>query len=108
MIFGVYLDEVPTINAHKYQGSPETFLFTLEPKVEQYPALGTNDFYYLCASKYLTIGANGDGPAIRLDELLKKGRSYSCETFDNPSFSGRTEGPDKERYDIEDIELHLL
>lgn len=36
----------------------------------------------------MAIGAGGDGPAIRLDELLKTGRSYKSATFENKVLSG--------------------
>ena len=37
-----------------------------------------------CDDKTLTIGSGGDGPAIRLDQDLFKGRTAECETFGSP------------------------
>jgi hypothetical protein len=54
------------------------------------------------------MGAGGDGPALRIDEFLKIGKSYNCETFGSPSFTGRTEDADCESFEIADVELHLF
>jgi len=32
---------------------------------------------------YLAIGSGDKGPALRIDETLKVGRSYQSETFQN-------------------------
>jgi len=37
----------------------------------------------ICNSRYLSIGAGGDGPAIRIDDDLLNGHSYRSKTYEN-------------------------
>jgi len=64
-----------------YSGTHESFVFSVisESRVEQYQSEDEENRYYLnCDYKSLSIGNGGDGPAIRLDEELHKGRSNAC------------------------------
>ena len=58
----------------------------------------------------MTVGSAGDkgqGPAIRLDERLEKGKSYQSETFMNSLLTEKT-GFKGEEFEVDDIELFLL
>ena len=69
----------------KFQGSSESFVFKVQPgDFEYFPATSLNKYYMYCEYKSLTIGSEGDGPAIRLDEKLTNGRTCASETFGNP------------------------
>ena len=62
----------------------------------------------LCEPTYLTIGANGQGPAIRFDEKLETGRSYSSETFQNDILTLETEGAFKDTFKIDELEVYII
>lgn len=84
-IFGVFLDTVPEKQENKFIGSYESYVFQLAPTVEKFPAENNN--VALFEQDYFAIGAGGDGPAIRLDTMLKTGRSYASDTFMNHSLT---------------------
>jgi len=79
-VFGALVDSIPVCSS-KFQSSGESFVFTLHPEVNKYPFTGKNNYVSLFAMDYFTIGTGNDGPALRVDELLKIGRSYASETF---------------------------
>ena len=57
----------------------------------------------------MTVGAQGDGPSIRIDETLKHGKSYKSKTFNNEVLTYKPEGEFKrEEFDIENIEVYIL
>mmetsp|Transcript_44325 Transcript_44325/g.60123 ORF Transcript_44325/g.60123 Transcript_44325/m.60123 type:complete len:80 (+) Transcript_44325:1376-1615(+) len=66
--FGCFLDTVPIRAGNQFLGSTETMVFTIEPETKPYYFTEKNMRFMLCDVEYLTVGANGEGPAIRLDE----------------------------------------
>jgi len=83
-IFGCLIDEMPLSNSRNtFQGSFESFVFSLEPEVASYKSTGNNEYHMLADLNYLAIGMGGDGPALRVDETLSTGWSYKCVTYDN-------------------------
>lgn len=81
-IFGALIDTMP-ICSSKFQGSGDSFVFTLHPEVNKYPFSSKNNQIALFAMDYFLIGMGDKGPALRVDEQLKIGRSYKSETFQN-------------------------
>eukprot|EP00351_Strombidinopsis_sp_SopsisLIS2011_P004402 CAMPEP_0116870406 /NCGR_PEP_ID=MMETSP0463-20121206/291_1 /TAXON_ID=181622 /ORGANISM="Strombidinopsis sp, Strain SopsisLIS2011" /LENGTH=56 /DNA_ID=CAMNT_0004506865 /DNA_START=1069 /DNA_END=1239 /DNA_ORIENTATION=- len=53
---------------NKFIGGTETFVFSVQPRAEAYYFTEANMRFALCDLKYMTVGANGEGPAIRIDE----------------------------------------
>ena len=84
-IFGVFLDTVPEKHENKFIGGYESFVFQLEPCVDKFTA--EDNFVAMFEQDYFAIGAGGDGPAIRLDTMLKIGRTYESKTFQNNSLT---------------------
>ena len=56
----------------------------------------------------MTVGANGEGPALRLDDKLQTGRSYHSETFDNDLLTQETEGAFKDTFTVQDLEVFII
>mmetsp|Transcript_17981 Transcript_17981/g.12914 ORF Transcript_17981/g.12914 Transcript_17981/m.12914 type:complete len:120 (-) Transcript_17981:128-487(-) len=67
-IFGCFMDTVPIMAGNKFIGGTETFVFSVQPRAEAYYFTEANMRFALCDLKYMTVGANGEGPAIRIDE----------------------------------------
>lgn len=61
----------------------------------------------MCRFDYLTVGMEGEGPAIRLDELLKFGKTYRSETYDNDVLTYR-DGYLRYEFEILDMEAYIL
>jgi hypothetical protein len=57
----------------RYIGSAETFVFSVKPSLHAYRDKGVNSRYLLSEMQYFSIGGEGDGPAIRVNETLDKG-----------------------------------
>ncbi len=49
--------------------------------MNKYPFANKNNNVALFAVDYFAIGMENKGPALRVDEQLKVGRSYASETF---------------------------
>ena len=82
-VFGAYLDVMPQFKQDKFQGTPASFVFSLSPSVQKYTCVGEKGRVGLFEKDYLCVGFDGKGPAIRVDDLLKTGRTYESETFRN-------------------------
>ena len=82
-VFGAYLDVMPQFKQDKFQGTPASFVFSLSPSVQKYTCVGEKARVGLFDKDYLCVGFDGKGPAIRVDDLLKTGRTYESETFRN-------------------------
>eukprot|EP00188_Purpureofilum_apyrenoidigerum_P004228 Plantae.Rhodophyta-Purpureofilum_apyrenoidigerum.ctg4669.p1 GENE.Plantae.Rhodophyta-Purpureofilum_apyrenoidigerum.ctg4669~~Plantae.Rhodophyta-Purpureofilum_apyrenoidigerum.ctg4669.p1 ORF type:complete len:264 (-),score=34.90 Plantae.Rhodophyta-Purpureofilum_apyrenoidigerum.ctg4669:316-1107(-) len=68
-------------------GTGECFVFSLAPKIVSYKWTQKNRSYQIRGSNYIAVGSGSTGHAIYLDDELRIGKSYPCETFDNPSLS---------------------
>jgi len=116
-VFGAYLPRAPHIS-HTYYGDESCFVFSLNPKEMQYPAIhptdslllsaspsvdtphsdsskattqsqgGGNDYYMNGYHDRFLIGGGGSGPAIQLASDLQSGTSYASATFGNPALPG--------------------
>ncbi|KAI3826669.1 hypothetical protein L1987_00721 [Smallanthus sonchifolius] len=67
----------------KYQGTYETFVFTMlygAPRL--FRPTGANRYFYMCLNDLLALGGGGDF-ALRLDGDLLTGTSGRCDTFGN-------------------------
>lgn len=70
-ICGCLIDEMPvSTSQNKFQGSFESFVFSLDPEVKSFKSTGNNDYQMLADLNYIAIGMGGDGPALRVDETL--------------------------------------
>ena len=82
-IFGAFVDAIPSQNSNKFVGTTDAFVFTLHPSVNKYPATNLNQQIVLFADNYFAVGFGDEGPALRVDDKLKQGRTYKSETFGN-------------------------
>jgi len=75
-VFGAFIDDVfcPKAKPGRYIGSSESFVFTIKPKPHAYFDKGVNERHLLGEYEYFTIGGEGDGPAIRVNETLDRGQ----------------------------------
>eukprot|EP00039_Didymoeca_costata_P003999 m.70898 g.70898 ORF g.70898 m.70898 type:complete len:897 (+) comp12183_c0_seq1:401-3091(+) len=81
----------------RFFGSPETFLISLRPEFNHYRWVGLDTtreikdpppYFMLAQKNSLAIGGGGgEGYAIQLDDELRYGSSYPCDTFDNPKLT---------------------
>ena len=76
--------------------------------MQGYITTGKNDYHMLCQPDYLNIGAQGDGPALNLDDTLKNCYSYKSLTFNNEILTGRTTGRYVNKFQIQDLELFVV
>ena len=56
----------------------------------------------------MSIGAQGDGPAIQLDERFKDCASYKSLTFNNEILTGRTEGRFINDFEVQELEVYII
>jgi len=57
----------------------------------------------------MTVGANNEGPALRLDDKLETGRSYLSQTFGNDKYlTLETQGAFKDTFKIEEVEVFII
>ena len=86
--FGAFITAFPCYNPRViFKGTHESFVFSIEDdeSVDIFQTIEPNNDYYLsCDYKSFSVGAGGDGPAIRLDNELHKGWTNACETFGSP------------------------
>ncbi|PRP83876.1 hypothetical protein PROFUN_08907 [Planoprotostelium fungivorum] len=71
----------------KFQGTGETFLFSMSPKMRRYPWTKENNLFFM-ASNAIMIGGGGSGCSIYLDDELLHGSCNRSATFDNASLTG--------------------
>ena len=82
-VFGCYCSEPWTKRlSNIFFGTGETFLFSLEPKPMKYQWSEKAALFISASNEYLLIGS-GNGSGIMLDDLLTKGRTERCDTFNN-------------------------
>ena len=84
-IFGAFCTETWKVHT-RYEGTGESFVFTLAPNGMKYAWSGENDYFMLGAADSLCIGG-GSAHAIRLEEDLLQGSSGECETYGSPRLS---------------------
>jgi len=84
--FGAFVAEAFRISEKSY-GNGETFVFSLNKALQVWKWTCKNNFFVLCSDKALCVGIDDGKFAIYLDENLNRGRSQSCETFDNEPLS---------------------
>ena len=92
-IFGAYLDVIPAPVENKFVGSADSFVFTLSPQLNKFSAADNVQIHKVCLFEpnYFCVGFDGDGPAIRVDDQFKQGRSYKSATFNNEPLTQSTE-----------------
>eukprot|EP01080_Neovahlkampfia_damariscottae_P003554 gene3554-6289_t len=82
-IFGAFANE-PFEILSSYQGSADTFLFTLKPEQKCYKWTKKNDYYMIGKEDCLMFGGGIDGKTgLYIDDELLMGNSEKCQTFDN-------------------------
>ena len=82
-VFGSFCNEsFAGRRSSRFFGTGETFLFTLNPLMEKYSWTGSTSFFINGTKDYLSIGS-GNGFGLYLDDLLTRGRSEKCYTFNN-------------------------
>ena len=88
-------------------GSIDSFVFCFEPVVRCFHYTGKNNYQLLCKFDYLTVGMLNEGPAIRLDEKLKFGKTYRSETYDNDVLTYKDDYLRNE-FEIADLEVYIV
>ena len=85
-IFGAFITSFPIVTSKiKFNGTDESFVFIIDQEeVIFYDASRKNQYYMISQHLNLTIGSEGDGPAIILDKDLFNGSTNACATFDSP------------------------
>jgi len=72
-------------------------------RFKAFPYSGVNEYYMLCDTHFLSLGA-GDGKyGLWLDDALEKGISSTCQTFGNERLSD--EG---EKFGVLGVELWVV
>jgi hypothetical protein len=102
--FGAYMGCPVKRNVRCLAGGGESFLFTFDPNVKRdkrgshhpgpaiFPWSQRNSQFYESKPGYLTIGGGITGPALYLEDYLRKGSTHPCETFASPALMHGTEG----------------
>lgn len=81
-VFGAFLSDAPTFSEH-FQGTGETFIFSLKPEYQIYQWTGENNYFYKVDQTSLIVGS-GDGKfGLWLDADLNQGHTNACSTFDS-------------------------
>lgn len=109
-IFGAYIDMMPEANDGKFVGSGDSFVFTLAPKLNKYNAkdIPGKMRIALFDQKYFLLGFDGKGPAIRVDDVFKQGRSYQSATFENDPLTCSSDAGTMNDYTIAKLEVIKL
>ena len=106
-VFGAFIDEAFRKYLKGYTGSSDCFVFSLKPTLKVWYDQQVNDRYLLGEQDYFTVGGDGDGPAIWVNETLERGQTNCSATFANQLLNGGEKGKD-EQFDIHNIELYIL
>lgn len=96
-VFGAFCGEPCGLN-NKFEGTPNTFLFSLLPIESYYKWTQKNEFLVFGkdsmengkSRKSISFGAGGDGPGLFIDDDLYYGSSYKSETYDNLPLCGNS------------------
>lgn len=96
-VFGAFCGEPFGLN-NKFEGAPNTFLFSLLPIESFYKWTQKNEFLVFGkdsmengkSRKSISFGAGGEGPGLFIDDDLFYGSSYQCETFENQPLCGKS------------------
>ena len=82
--FGAFLSNAPTSFQESFQGTGETFVFTLRPgPFKKYAWTGENNYFFRLTNEGLIVGSGDGNFALWIDAEFYKGRSQSCSTFDS-------------------------
>lgn len=102
-VFGLFTNEpFHPLSNHKFYGNGESFLWRIEDSVvnngsytfEGFPFQNENFYIVYSTNNLLQIGAGGSkngGAGIWIDDMLYKGGSNFCTTFNNPVLSKQGE-----------------
>ncbi|KAK4228158.1 putative oxidation resistance protein 1 [Podospora fimiseda] len=107
-IFGAYLSDLPH-PAPNYFGTGECFLWKASTvgdgiRFKAFPYSGVNEYYILCESHFLSVGAGENGKfGLWLDDGLERGLSSMSQTFGNEPLS--EEG---EKFGVSGVELWVI
>lgn len=106
-IFGAFVDDVFRLHLRGYLGSCDSFVFTIQPNVRVFYETGKNMRYFLGEMNYFSIGGEGEGPAIWVNDRLERGRTNKCDTFGNEILTLGQKHLD-DNYDIHNLEVFIL
>ena len=81
--FGAFLSETPSTFSEHFQGTGETFVFTLRPEFKKFAWTGENNYFFRVTNESLIVGSGNGNFALWVDADFYKGRSQSCSTFDS-------------------------
>lgn len=79
----------------------------MKPEVKVFYDTNENSRFLLTELTYFTIGGEGDGPAIWVNETLDKGQTNTSATFNNELLTLGEKTKD-DLYEIHNIELYIL
>lgn len=81
-VFGALLTE-PLRMSDGFYGTGESFLFTFHPTFKQFKWTGQNDYFVKGNLDSVSFGASEGHFGLWLDEDLYRGRSVTCQTYNN-------------------------
>lgn len=85
----------------RYEGTGESFAFTLQPTMKAYKWSRRNSYFQLGSASSLALGGGGSF-ALFVDSMLERGSSGSCATFDSPCLAS------SEQFDIVVLEAYQV
>jgi len=99
-IFGTFVTvEWTKTGQMNYIGTPETFIFTLKPKIEKFAAKQKNEFFLSVGNNEFSLGG-GSSFALYVRDGWEASSS-ACDTFINPPLNGEY----SEKFEIVHIEV---
>jgi len=81
--FGAFLSSAPRTFSESFQGTGETFVFTLRPHFKKFAWTGENNYFFRLTNESLIVGSGDGNFSIWIDAEFYKGRSQPCSTFDS-------------------------
>lgn len=85
----------------RYEGTGESFAFTLYPTLKVYKWSRRNSYFQLASASSLALGGGGSF-ALFVDSMLERGSSGPCATFDSPCLAS------SEQFDIVVLEAYRI
>lgn len=85
----------------RYEGTGESFAFTLNPKLDVYKWSRRNSYFQLASASSLALGGGG-AFALFVDSMLERGSSGPCATFDSPCLAS------SEQFDVVVLEAFRI
>ena len=103
LIGGVFSNLLKFTN-DKYVRPLHSQLCLIRPKIQVFKPMNNSDDILYCSHEYIMIGGGPNGPAIMIDQDLKKGFSNDENYFKFPIFNPESKG----MFEIVRIEIYMF